>query len=53
MTAPVAWGITGAMTRLVLLALCLILSACADPRFGAGMTVGIGEDGGSEISLSL
>lgn len=43
----------GMSLRPALLALALLLTACSDPSLNAGMTVGLGEDGGSELSLSF
>jgi hypothetical protein len=39
--------------RSALLVLALLLAACSDPTLSAGVTVGMGEDGGSEVSLSF
>ncbi len=39
--------------RSLLSALALVLAACSDPALNAGVTVGLGEDGGSEVSLSF
>ncbi len=53
MTSAAGQGMTGAMCRLALVLSLLLLPACADPALDAGVTVGTGDDGGGEISLSF